>query len=162
MLLFRIGGSLLLVLLSLYGCYSFSVLEEKRVRQTEGFLLFLRYIRTKISCFRTTVEDIYASFENQALAECGFLDALRQDGFAAALAKARPQLYLDEEELRLLYTFSEALGQSYSEEEVALCDYAASEMEKAMEKRRTEAPRRTRVAHSLVMTGGLTLVFLLL
>ena len=157
---FRILGSLLLLGLSLYGCYSFSRLEEKRVRQTEGFLLLLRYMRTRISCFRTAREDIYASFENRALSECGFLCALRAHGFAAALERMRPQLYL--EELRLLSSFGEELGQGYSEEEVILCEGAIKEMEQAMEKRRSEAPRRTRVAHSLVMTGGLALVFLLL
>lgn len=161
-MLFRILGSLLLVGLSLYGCYSFSLLEEKRVRQTEGFLLLLRYMRTRISCFRTAREDIYASFENRALSECGFLCALRAHGFAAALERMRPQLYLDEEELLLLSSFGEELGQGYSEEEVILCEGAIKEMEQAMEKRRSEAPRRTRVAHSLVMTGGLALVFLLL
>lgn len=161
-MLFRVGGSLLLVGLSLYACYSFSLLEERRVRQTEGFLLLLRYIRTQIACFRATVGDIYTSFENRALTECGFLAALRRIGFSEAMNASRARLYLDEEELRLLSAFGEEIGQGYAEDALALCDYTVSEMEKAMEKRRAEAPRRTRVAHSLVMTGGLVLVFLLL
>ncbi len=161
-MLFRVCGSLLLVGLSLYGAYSFTLLEHRRVRQTEGFLLLIRYIRTQIACFRPTLGEIYDSFENRALLECGFLAALRERGFSSALRDTRPALYLDEEELKLLATFADEIGRSYSSEELALCDYTAREMEKAMEKRREEAPRRTRVASSLMMTGGLALVFLLL
>ncbi len=161
-MLLRVCGSCLLIGLSLYGAYSFTLLENRRVRQTEGFLLLIRYIRTQIACFRPTLGEIYGSFENRTLAECGFLTALRRDGFSAALRDTRPTLYLDEEELKLLASFGEELGHSYSDEELALCDYTVSEMEKAMEKRKEEAPRRTRVASSLMMTGGLALLFLFL
>ena len=158
----RIAGVVLLFGLSLFFCLCVSRMERGRVRQTEGFLLLLRYVRTQISCFRTPVQEIYGSFRNPALSECGFLDALRQYGFPEALDRCTGRLYLDEEELKTLSALGRELGRSYCEDQIALCDYTLEQMERAFDRRREEAPKRTRVAHSLVLTGGLMLILVLL
>lgn len=147
--------------LAVYLSIVLSVMEARRVRQIEGLLLLVRHIRGEIACFRTPVGDIYATFHNEALAECGFLAVLRESGFSAALATGRETLYLAEEELATLTAFAEGVGRSYSAEQVALCDYTERELEKALAKRREEAPKRTRVLRTLSLVGGLMLVVLL-
>lgn len=158
----RLIGSLLLIGTFGYLGYYFSMMEGRRVRQTEGFLFLLRHIRTGIVCFANPVEDIYSGFENPALETCGFLPALRTGGFAHALYACRERLYLEEEELRTLHAFSEEVGKSYSHEQAVICDYTIGEMEKALQRRQEEAPRRARAARSLTMCGGLMLLLLLL
>lgn len=161
-MLLRALGMLVLFGVSLCLCRTVSRVERGRVRQAEGFLLLLRHIRTQIACFRTPVGEIYAGFENRALASCGFLAALRRDGFAAALRECRPGLYLGSEELALLAAFGDEVGKSYCEEQLALCDYTVGELESLFTKRRDEESGRTRVAHSLVITGSLMLILILL
>lgn len=159
---FRMMGAALLLALSLYFCRSLARMEQGRVRQTEGILLLLRSLRTHIACFRTPTDEIYAAFENPALAEIGFLATLREAGLAEALSQHAKQLYLDEEELKLLSSFAEELGKSYCDDQLALCDYAQAQMEAALARRRAEAPARTRATRSLVLTGGLMLILVLL
>ena len=156
----RLIGALLLVGTFGYIGYHFSVMEGRRVRQTEGFLLLLRHIRTGIVCFSNPIEDIYRSFTNPALEACGFLPALRTGGFAHALRVCRESLYMEEEEWHTLLAFSEEVGKSYSHEQAAICDYTIAEMEKALHCRQEEAPRRARAARSLTGGGGLMLLLL--
>ncbi len=155
-------GAIGVMALSAYLAFSFSKMEGKRVRQIEGFLLLIRHIRAEIACFRTPVADIYAGFSHAALAECGFLESLRERGFSAALAAGQGELYLEEEEMATLSAFGEGVGRSYSGEQIALCDYTIGELEKALSRRREEAPKRARVLRTLSIAGGLMLVILLL
>ena len=79
-----------------------------------------------------------------------------------ALMAGRETLYLGGEELAILTAFAEGVGRSYSAEQIALCDYTLRELEKALARRREEAPKRTRVLRTLSLVGGLMLVILLL
>lgn len=158
----RLIGAAALLLLSLYVGASLAAMEKKRLRQTEGFLLLVRYIREQISCFRRPLSDIYAGFRNEALDSVGFLPVLANGDFAAALTEARDCLYLEEEELKLLYVFAESVGQSFEEEQRALCAYTERELEKALARRREELPKRVRVLRTLSAVFGGMIVILLL
>lgn len=152
-------GAVLLLCITVYLCVAFTWNEARRLRQLEGLLLLLRTVRGQISCFRTPVDRIYASFENEALERCGFLPALRQTGdFTQALEAVGPRLLMPEEEARLLSSFGLELGGTYRDEQVAACDYYISELENCFARRREERPRRLRLGRSLLLTGGLMLI----
>ena len=158
----RVIGSLLLLGSFTYlGCHMAGV-EGRRVRQTEGFLLLLRHVRTGIVSFANPIQQIYGSFANEALESCGFLAALRTGGFAHALRACRDGLFLEDEELRTLATFAGEVGKSYSREQAVICDYTIGELEAALRRHREQAPRRARAAGSLAVCGGLALLILLL
>ncbi|MBQ8859339.1 MAG: stage III sporulation protein AB [Clostridia bacterium] len=158
----RLIGAAALLLLSVYTGASLAAMEKKRLRQTEGFLLLVRYIREQISCFRRPLPAIYASFSNEALHSAGFLPALAEGDFSSALAEAREGLYLEEEEFKLLFGFGESVGQSFEEEQRALCAYTERELEKALARRREEVPKRVRVLRTLCAVFGGMIVILLL
>ena len=158
----RIGGACLLFACGLLLARALVGAEEDCVRQTEGFLLLLRHARTSISCFRTPLRDIWQSFENRALADCGFLSRLKRDGFTAALAAATPHLYLNKEELRLLTAFGCGIGKSRFEEQITLCNYTLERLEASYAQRVEEAPARRRTAGTLALTGALMLILILL
>ena len=161
-MLIRFLGASLLLTVCVRLCMSLSRAERDRVRQTEGFLLLLRHIRSCISCYRTPLREIWSGFENRALAECGFLARLRRDGFAAALLSVKGRLYLDAEELRLLTAFACEIGKGRSQEQITLCNYTVERLESYYAKRVEEEPRRRRTANSLVIIGGLMLILVLL
>lgn len=155
-------GALFLIGASFYLGYHFSVMEGRRVRQSEGFVLLLRHIRAGIVCYASPLGEIYAGFENRALEICGFLPALRAGGFAHALRLCRDRLYIEGEELCCLAAFAGQVGQGYTAEQAGLCDYTIAVMERALQRRQEEAPRRARAARSLTVCGGLMLLLLLL
>ena len=158
----RLIGAAALLLLSVYTGASLASMEKKRLRQTEGFLLLVRYIREQISCFRRPLPEIYTGFSNEALENAGFLPALAEGDFSSALARARDTLYLEDEEFKLLGAFGESVGQSFEEEQKALCAYTERELEKALARRREETPKRVRVLRTLcAVFGGMIIILLL-
>lgn len=162
-MLCKLLGILLLGGTAFWLCRSLARFESRRIRQTEGFLLLLRHMKAMISCFRAPVREIYDGFACRALEECGFLDALRMRGdFGEAVAICRDRIYLDEEEINLLAAFGHELGKSYRDEEVEGCDYYIGEFERAYAARREEHPNRVRFYRSLVITGALMLVIVLI
>ena len=161
-MLLKVCGALTLLILTLYLCYEATSMERRRVRQTEGFLLLLRHIRSQISCFCTPVRDILSSFENEALERSGFLCEARSGDFVSALDICKDRIYLDTEEINLLIAFGEELGKSYREEQIENCDYYIGELENLYGKRREEQPKRARLFRSLVLTCGLMVIIVFL
>ena len=155
-----IGGALLFGSACCLG-WHYAGIEEGRVRQTEGFLLLVRHIRTRIVCFCDPIERIYADFQNPALEACGFLPAMRAGGLADALQACKDRLYIGEEEMRTLAAFGAELGKSDTTAQAAVCDYTMKEIEAVLHRRKEEAPRRARAARSLGVCGGLARVILL-
>ena len=133
-------------------------MEIKRVRQAEGFLMLLRHIRSQISCFCTPLGDIFGAYENAALEEIGFLSAMRERGFSAAIDECREKILLSCDEIGFLYSFGEEIGKSYREEEIECCDYYISVLEDSYARSRADQPRRARLFRSVLLTGGLMLI----
>ncbi len=161
-MILKSAGAVLLFALTLYISLQYTVMERRRVLQAEGFLLLLRHIRTQISCFSVPLPEIYASFENRALSDAGFLSVLQAEGLSAALSACQAGLYLEEAEARSLQSFAEELGKSYRSEQIALCDCYIAEWERGYDDRKKEMPRRARLGRSLLLTGGLMAVIVLL
>ncbi len=156
-------GVIFLLCACLYLSAAAGSFERRRVRQSEGMLMLLRHIRTQISCFRTPIGDIYASFCSDELESCGFLPRLREgEDFCTALQECRQSLLLDEEETDLLAAFGKEVGGSYRDEQVEGCDYYIGELERICRNRREEQPKRVRLARSLVLAGGLLLILIFL
>lgn len=158
----RIGGAALILLASVTLAHTYSTTERKRLSLVEGLLALVRFVREQVVCFHTPTGEIYRSFSHKELAECGFLSVLRERGMEAAVEELQDKAYLSSEELRALCGFAAMLGKGQTEGQVRLCDYTERALLNALEKRREEAPRRTRVFGTLSVTGGLMLIIVLL
>jgi hypothetical protein len=150
-------GLLLGVFLTL--AYGFLRRERRCRREMEGLLLLLRALRGQIDCFSRPWREVVAEFENEALESCGFLPVLREQDFPRALERGRGAW--DAETARVLAAFGGGVGRSYKAEQVALCDWALSELEAAEKRQKEEGPRRARLSASLTVVGGLALLLLL-
>ncbi len=158
----RLGGAALIFLASLLLSRAYSAAERKRLLVCEGLLSFVRFVREQVACFRTPTGDIYRSFFHKELEECGFLPALRERGFEAAVKRLGEENALSAEELRVLCGFAAMLGKGQTEGQLRLCDYTERALLEALGKRRENAPRQTRVFGTLSVTGGLMMIILLL
>ncbi len=157
-----LGGATLLLLLTLGIWREVRRGEERRLREGEGFLQLLRYIRAQIACFATPLPEIYAAFENEALAACGFLAVLREGGIEAALAACRDSLHAEKAERKTLLEAARELGGGYREQQLATCDYYIGALEELCRTRRAEYPGRLRLGRTLIFCGGGALLILLL
>ena len=155
-------GILTLLSITLYFCYELTMLEKRRLRQTEGFLLLLRHIRAEISCFCSPLCEIFDAFQNESLEECGFLSALKSSNLSEAIEKTRSRIYLEQEEINMLGALASQLGSSYRDQQIELCDYYIGEFENLFTKTREEHPKRSKLCRGVVLTGGLMLIIVLI
>lgn len=156
-----LGAGALVFLSSLLAVRGSRALREG-LAEAEGFLLLLRCIRERISCFHMPMPEILAGFENEALLRSGVLTAARQVGLHAALTAHREHLYLDKEELSLLLEFSAGLGTGYLAEELARCDLAIPRLAAMVDARRESLPRVSRLYRTLLMSASFAVIILLL
>lgn len=155
------GAIVILILSAALVLRGVSVFRE-RVAELEGFLLLLRHIRDEISCFRTPAHEILSSFHNEALERAGLLPLAPGTDLASALASARDRLYLDSDELAILSEFCDGFGRGYVTEELARCDLATSRLTDAIARRREALPKTCKLFRTLVMSGALAVIIVLL
>ena len=152
---------ILLFLFALFApAYGFWRKERRYRRETEGLLLLLRTLRGQIDCFSRPWREVVEEFENDALETCGFLPTLRREGFARALDVGGSAW--DSETVRAVTLFGAEVGKSYKAEQVALCDWALSELETVAKRQKEEGPQKARLFASLTVVGGLAFLLLVI
>lgn len=130
--------------------------EKKKLSVTDGWLEMLFYIRTRIDCHLTPIEQIFEEASPTLLRAC-----MGQVGDTTpTLLLSHSKAYLEEEAIRLLDTFAREIGSCYREEQVRRCDYYISALRKIREKQKAELPARfkTRGALCLCSVAGLAIL----
>lgn len=155
-------GILLIVGGTVGGGMLYAVAVKEELSRFEGFLKLARLIRSRIECFRQPLALIYADFEDEALAACGFCQDLKQGDFLLALAKNKDTLGLRPSLLDLLSDFGSELGKSHAEDQVRHCDRCLAAMEEALAALRTEGADRIRLSRALSFALAAMVTILLL
>lgn len=161
-MLIKCLGILTLLFITVYFAFEVTMMEKRKLRQAEGFMLFLRHVRAQISCFCTPLTDIFSGFSNDALEECGFLPVAREGNLSCAVDKSKGKIYLEEEEINMLSAFASQLGSSYRNEQLEICDYYIGEFENLFNRVRDEHPKKAKLFRGVVLTGGLMLIVVLI
>ncbi len=160
MLLSILGISVILAA-AVTVCAKYSAYERKRLSECEGFLLLLRHIRAGISCFCMPIPECVRGFENRALSDAGFIDALLEsESFSEAVEKCEGRLSLGEGELHLLRSLGDSLGKNFKEEELRLLDYYEEELTDHINEEEGKMPGREKLCRTLVITGAFAAVIL--
>ena len=144
----------------LFALFYFGGQEKRRVEETEGLVLLLRHVRASVRAYALPKPKIYESFHHKALEKCGFLSLLKQEGLGVALEKGG--LSLKEESLRPLSVFAMGEGGRLTEEELTACEIALDGMEQVLMEAKKKLPERLRLLRTLVLSGGMMVVILLL
>ena len=158
----KLFGAIVILTLSAALVLRGASVFRERIAELEGFLLLIRHIRDEVSCFRTPAHEILSSFHHEALSRAGLLPIGGGTDLSAALAAARDRLYLDPEELAVLQEFCDGFGRGYVAEELARCDLATARLAAALEKRREALPKSCKLLRTLVMSGALAVIIVLL
>ena len=155
------GFGAALILLSAGGWGAYEIRQgRRRLKELEAVCALLRYIRENIERFSRPLAQIYASWENPALAETGFLGLLRSSGFAAAVREADWHIPAGEREI--LEQFGEELGKGFREEQTALCRYTEDRLAEALAAMRNDLPGRERLWRTIPLLAALSLILLLI
>lgn len=132
---------------------------ERSHRETGEFLALLRRIRREIACFARPLPEICRTADLPALRAAGFFDAFDGD-LLSTYRRTLPALSLSPEAARLLDGFFSGAGAPLKTEELAACDRAIAELGELLEREKNDRAVQTRLRSTLILTGGL--LFLLL
>ena len=132
---------------------------RRQVAVLESFLRVVSSIGARIGFCLTPLEEIFSELDDQQLA--GFLEEARQIGAGKAFENCREQQYLSDSEKNLLGTFFRELGTRSAGEEKTNCDYVSDRLSAALESRRAELPKKTKLSRSLCFLTGIMITIML-
>jgi hypothetical protein len=132
--------------------------ESARIKQTSEFLSLMQRIRREIACYARPLSEICRAADLPELQKAGFFDALESGDPHAAFRRA--SLCLPADAFALLDGFFAGAGAPKKEEELAACDRVIAELDGIVAREKREVAARLRLRSTLILTGGL--LFLLL
>ncbi len=167
----RLMGVLLILSSSLYTGFALSRDAGRRVRHLQALCELIAGIRAGVGTLCIPFSDLFSSYRDPILEDCGFLPLLRTlsrdpcvDGpLYRALEEAQTagMLCLTEEDMHNLLTFAAGLGGGDSEEEAGRCAYHLTLLRERCAKAEHEAAGEIRVRRALPVSLGLLCVLLL-
>lgn len=138
---------------------------KRIIRHRNAILELLKFIRINILHGETPLCEIFSSFKNKELEECGFCDLLRQkenDSLCYALENCN-ELKISESERDRLLMFASRLGKTcFAETEITLCDKYISLLGDEFKNKNTISEQRATLFVKLSPLCGLFLAVLLL
>ncbi|MBQ8370669.1 MAG: hypothetical protein IJY35_11890 [Clostridia bacterium] len=162
-MLYKAVGALILIAASLiYGRQK--VLEERRkLRLTEALCDLVKQIGDNIDHRLRPLPEIFRTYRNEALEECGFLKSVRETGLREAW-ESRSAYFrmLDGKVSEQFSAFCLEIGRGYREEEVKLCTFTAKQLQEECAKLRNDAKNKEKLYRTIPPLMAMSAVLVLL
>lgn len=144
--------------------------ERRRTAECEAFLALFRHVKNQVGYFLAPTKQIYRTFDDPVLRECGFLDALAAregdeiyyDAWHAALASCRGALHLTDGQLRTVEAFGACIGKSNEALQMKNFDYYIGEMSAMTERQKTEMQKNIKLYRTLGFAVGAAIAILVI
>ena len=145
-----------------YTGYMIYLSKYNKTKRVEALSLLIRYIKQRSENFLEPLCEIYRSFYNIALDECGFLDELYKSDFASAYDKFSDMFSLDDFTDNNIRVFASSLGKVPLKEHISSCDLIILEIETKSLEYIKALPREKKLWYGIGSLSGLFVVVLLL
>ena len=165
MMLFKLLGAVSILLSAAIFYFEGLKYENRKLRQTEGFISLLRYIKKQIGCFSTPINAIISECDKEILSSCGIKEGEWESGTSANLMSDMLdacELCIDGRAIQSLKKFTRDFGKSYREEQIKSCDYYISELEEYRNDIQREIPKQRKIRLALCLCVSVSLILLLI
>ena len=144
--------------------------ERERTAQCEAFLELFEYVKNQVGFFLAPTKRIYQSFENETLAQTGFLAALVShekdevyfDVWQAALEQCRGSLKLSKSQMEIVKAFGACIGKSNEQLQLKNFDYYIAAMKDETAKQKTEMQKNIKLYRTIGFTVGAAIAILVI
>ena len=164
MMLFKIVGSVFLLLAGGYVSVSVRRFERCRLRVLDGYVSLLYFIKGQIDCYAMPLQEIMARADPRMVADCLGLEPWGEElrgGVTLPAMISESRLYLEPECERLLMTFTGELGSVFRAEQVTRCDFYIQALTEERRKLCEAIPARMRTVSTLCLCCALGAAVLL-
>ena len=144
--------------------------ERERTAQCEAFLELFEYVKNQVGFFLAPTKRIYQSFENDVLAQTGFLAALSShendevyfDAWQAALEECRLEIKLSKSQYEIVKAFGACVGKSNEQLQLKNFDYYIKAMTAETEKQKDEMQKNIKLYRTIGFTVGAAIAILVI
>ena len=144
-----------------FAAYLFKGRFTRAIKAEEEIIELIEHIRNKILYFSEPIEDIYASFECAVLSETGFIDEAYGNGWAKGIDKLKTNSVITENFADSVRDFGNALGSSFTDEEINNCNYYIAAGTGQFEKDKLELPKKSKLYSTFSIAGSLIIAIML-
>lgn len=157
-----IGAVVLLVSSLIYGRQKIHA-ERRRLGLTEAMCEFVGEIGDSIEHRMRPLPDIFRSYRNQALEECGFLPAVRENGLRNAWDACAPCFReLDGRIFERMSAFCDEIGRGYREEELELCSLTIKQLRDECARLKNDSKNKEKLYRTIPPLMAMSAVLVLL
>ena len=157
-MLIKVGGALIIVLASVFASADLVACEKRRIECIEGFLLMVSYIKNSIECYSIPIKRIISECDPAILKKLG-ADGKQADFDQLILGC---EDFLREDTLKTLREFSSALGKSYRDIQIRICNKTIGELEGQKKDLKDAYPSKRRTLIALcIAIGGMAVIALI-
>ncbi|MBS6446065.1 MAG: stage III sporulation protein AB [Clostridiales bacterium] len=144
--------------------------ERERTAQCEAFLELFEYVKNQVGFFLAPTKLIYKSFDNEVLAETGFLAALSShendevyfDAWQTALDECRSGIKLNKAQYEIVRAFGACIGKSNEQLQMKNFDYYIKMMTAETEKQKAEMAKNIKLYRTIGFTVGAAIAILVI
>ena len=158
MSIFKIVGALLLGLGGASCAYLSCQQASYALRQAEGWLSLVRFVRTQVDCFSLPLPQILQRIDPSCLRACGYRGEEVPRSLSALLSSCE---ICDREVGRIAERFAGDFGKGYREEQLRSCDLYCELLSERRDALAEQLPAKKRVSSTLWISGALATVILL-
>ena len=166
----KLIGAVLCFLTSFFIGISAGKNERERTAQCEAFLELFEYVKNQVGFFLAPTKRIYQTFENEVLAQTGFLAALTShendevyfDAWQSALEECRGALKLSKSQFEIVKAFGACIGKSNEQLQMKNFDYYIGAMTDAVAKQKNEMQKNIKLYRTIGFTVGAAIALLVI
>ena len=136
--------------------------SKERVSVCGALIDFVSYVDARIFYFRDPLDAIFDSYENDALEQSGFVNALSERNVSRAIEVSRTGALLSPEIRKVMSDFSDRLGKTPVDDQHNNCRYCIDALNVEYDKLRTEVPKKAKSRSSIAVIGALALILLII
>ena len=146
-----------LALASVIMAVSYRRFEWKKLDTTDGFIALIFYIKGQIDCYSRPRSDILSTLPPEIFHAC---NCPRGTCTLEEMVEAS-RIYLDEEPLRLVASFSSEFGSTFRDEQLRRCDYYISALSEERRRVFGSVQSKSRAGSALWICASVGIIILL-
>lgn len=160
MLIYKLAGGISLAFSVLLIYVQTRKYTKDKIKQIEGFISFVSYIKNQIECYMMAIDKILASYDSDLLKQCGFMG----EGTPISLSELMQEItfYGDEEWTKVIKDFTSGFGSSYRDEQIRSCERCIKELNKAKERMSEKDIKDKKVHLAICICISFSLILILM
>jgi hypothetical protein len=155
-----IGGSIIAIT-ALFSYSEVIKFQKKRIKQINGFIDLIDYIKNQVECFLLPLDQILIKCDKELLNNCGIcLSHSNCKNMNEVIESTH--FYCDDEVIELLNKFSYSFGKAYLHEQLRSCEYYKSELIKIRDKNQEKDTKNQKIQLAIFLSASFSIIILLI